>query len=290
MSIILCAKLINFQYIKIDGIFSYETNPNQTRNLIKKLNDEKYSIIFGSSRIQQVSSSIVKENLLNLNYIYARPDAIYDFLKKLDQNHWENIERIYVSLDLHSLTTEKYFVNVEEIFIETPKLEFLLQTIKESNLQSLNRSMKYLLEVLSNNQKIKYDDRGVRVYNKKNIWGGENPVRLKGKSYNNFELARYVADIEKLCNQKNKKVIFLTPVLSKKYYEQHKKFFEDFISSILKYTNEFYFFYYIKEISDNHEYFRDESHLNIDGMYKWFNTDWEPYKISKDQKILLRNK
>ena len=132
MSIILCAKLINFQYIKIDGIFSYETNPNQTRNLIKKLNDEKYSIIFGSSRIQQVSSSIVKENLLNLNYIYARPDAIYDFLKKLDQNHWENIERIYVSLDLHSLTTEKYFVNVEEIFIETPKLEFLLQTIKES--------------------------------------------------------------------------------------------------------------------------------------------------------------
>ena len=38
---------------------------------------------------------------------------------------------------------------------------------------------------------------------------------------------------------------------------------EGFISSILKYTNEFYFFYCVNEISDFQEFFRDESHLNV---------------------------
>ena len=58
---------------------------------------------------------------------------------------------------------------------------------------------------------------------------------------------------------------------------------EGFISSIVKYTNEFYFFYYVNEISDFQEFFRDESHLNVDGMEKWFNLNWESYKISKDK-------
>ena len=51
-----------------------------------------------------------------------------------------------------------------------------------------------------------------------------------------------------------KEVIFFTPVLSKEYFIQHEKFMEGFISSILKYTNEFYFFYYVNEISDFQEF------------------------------------
>ena len=43
-----------------------------------------------------------------------------------------------------------------------------------------------------------------------------------------------------------------------------------------------FIFYYVKEISDNRQNFRDESHLNVDGMRKWFNIDWEKYKISRE--------
>ena len=40
------------------------------------------------------------------------------------------------------------------------------------------------------------------------------------------------------------------------------------------------FFYYVKEISDNRKNL-DESHLNIDGMSKWFNINWDEYKIQE---------
>ena len=47
ISIIFCAKLINHQFITIDNTFSYKSNANQTKNILKKLGDEEYSIIFG---------------------------------------------------------------------------------------------------------------------------------------------------------------------------------------------------------------------------------------------------
>ena len=58
-------------------------------------------LFFGSSRIQQLSDSIVGDSILNLNYIYKDPSSIYNFLKKLDKTHWKNIEKVYVFLDFH---------------------------------------------------------------------------------------------------------------------------------------------------------------------------------------------
>ena len=106
--------------------------------------------------------------------------------------------------------------------------------------------------------------------------GGINPVRLNNNSYT-YELGKFVGYIEKLCNDMKREVVFLTPIVSKKYYEQHKDILNNFTSVILQNINEFYFFYYVKEISDNRQNFRDESHLNVDGMRKWFNIDWEKY-------------
>ena len=48
------------------------------------------------------SSSIVGEPILNFNYIYARPDSIYNFLKKIDKRYWENIKKVYVFLDFNA--------------------------------------------------------------------------------------------------------------------------------------------------------------------------------------------
>ena len=127
ISIIFCAKLINHQFITIDNTFSYKSNANQTKNILKKLGDEEYSIIFGSSRIQQLSSSIVGEPILNFNYIYARPDSIYNFLKKIDKRYWENIKKVYVFLDFNALSSKKYQVNVDEIFGKTSKSDFFFK-------------------------------------------------------------------------------------------------------------------------------------------------------------------
>ena len=77
-----------------------------------------------SSRIQQLSSSIVGEPILNFNYIYARPDSIYNFLKKIDKRYWENIKKVYVFLDFNALSSKKYQVNVDEIFGKTSKSDF----------------------------------------------------------------------------------------------------------------------------------------------------------------------
>ena len=281
LGIIITSKAINNQYIKIHGVYSNSSSPNQTRNLLKKLYNDKYSLIFGSSRIQQLSSSIIKEKSLNINYIYARPDIIFDFLKKMDDIYWENTNKVFISLDFHALSKDKFYVDVDEIFDVKPRFNFLFQTIKTASLSSLINAIKYLTEIITRNQKVIYDDYGVRI-TKKKIWTGINPVRLKDISYN-YELAKFILNIKQICDEKKKEVIFFTPVVSKKYFIQHEKFMEGFISSILKYTNEFYFFYYVNEISDFQEFFRDESHLNIDGMQKWFNLNWESYKISKDK-------
>lgn len=280
ISIVFYAELINHQFITIDNTFPYKSNPNQTRNLLKKLHHEKYSIIFGSSRIQQLSDSIVGDSILNLNYIYARPDSIYNFLKKLDKTHWKNIEKVYVFLDFHALSSKKYLVDVDEVFSKNLKFDFFFQILKFSNLSQVKNSILYLMEIVFDNQKVKYDEFGVRITEKR-IWSGINPVRLNNNSYT-YELGKFVGYIEKLCNDMKKEVVFLTPIVSKKYYEQHKDILNNFTSVILQNINEFYFFYYVKEISDNRQNFRDESHLNVDGMRKWFNIDWEKYKISRE--------
>ena len=101
ISIVFYAELINHQFITIDNTFPYKSNQIKQETSLKKLHHEKYSIIFGSSRIQQLSDSIVGDSILNLNYIYARPDSIYNFLKKLDKTHWKNIEKVYVFLDFN---------------------------------------------------------------------------------------------------------------------------------------------------------------------------------------------
>ncbi len=282
LGILITAKSINNQYIKIHGVYSNSGNPNQTRNLLKKLNNDKYSLIFGSSRIQQLSSSIIKEKLLNINYIYSRPDIIFDFLKRMDDVYWENTNKVFISLDFHALSKDRHYVDVDEIFNAKPKFNFLLQTIKTASLSSLINSTKYLIEIITRDQKVIFDDYGVRI-TKKIIWSGRNPVRLKDDTSYNYELAKFILNIKQICDEKKKEVIFFTPVLSKEYFIQHEKFMEGFISSILKYIDEFYFFYYVNEISDFKEFFRDESHLNVDGMEKWFNLNWESYKISKDK-------
>ena len=41
LGIIITAQSINNQYIKIHGIYSNSSSPNQTRNLLKKLNNDK---------------------------------------------------------------------------------------------------------------------------------------------------------------------------------------------------------------------------------------------------------
>ena len=280
ISIIFCAKLINHQFITIDNTFSYKSNANQTKNILKKLGDEEYSIIFGSSRIQQLSSSIVGEPILNFNYIYARPDSIYNFLKKIDKRYWENVKKVYVFLDFNALSSKKYQVNVDEIFSKTSKSDFFFQTLKLSSLSQVKNSILYLNGILFDNQKIKYNEFGVRITEKK-IWSGINPVRLSNQPYT-YELAKFVSYIEKLCSEMKREVVFLTPIVSQKYFKQHEHILNEFTSVILKNIKEFYFFYYVKEISDNRKNFRDESHLNIDGMSQWFNINWDEYKITRE--------
>ena len=41
LGVLITAKSINNQYIKIHGVYSNSGSPNQTRNLLKKLNNDK---------------------------------------------------------------------------------------------------------------------------------------------------------------------------------------------------------------------------------------------------------
>ena len=52
------------------------------------------------------------------------------------------------------------------------------------------------------------------------------------------------------------------------------------MSKILSNINNLYFFMYEKDISNNREYFIDESHLNYVGIQKWFNLDWNNKNIN----------
>lgn len=82
--------------------FFYERNilPTKLFNLLK---EDKYSIIFGTSRSQQLHYDETDIPILNFASLYGNSINVLEFLEQLSTNQIKNINRIYYLIDDHCL-------------------------------------------------------------------------------------------------------------------------------------------------------------------------------------------
>jgi len=72
-------------------------------NLLK---ENKYTLVFGSSRDVRISSNMLNESVLNLANLYTEPGDIYNFLSQLNSRQIGNIRKILFLVDVHTFRDE----------------------------------------------------------------------------------------------------------------------------------------------------------------------------------------
>ncbi len=91
---------------------TFEYSPLVTTNLVKKLRTKRYVLVFGTSRVRLLSRRYLGEDTLNFHVLYGNPRAILELLKGLDAVQVNNIAKIYILLDLHTLGHDAYLHKV----------------------------------------------------------------------------------------------------------------------------------------------------------------------------------
>ena len=70
------------------------------------LQSGQYSLIFGSSQMQKLSSRKLRKNILNLYNLHGSPNLILNFLSQLDEEKIKNVEHVYFNISVFSLLWE----------------------------------------------------------------------------------------------------------------------------------------------------------------------------------------
>jgi len=244
-----------------------------SKHQYERLKHKRYSLIFGTSRSQSISSRELNRSILNFHNIYGEPSNIFNFLKQLSNQQIKNIDHIYYLVSLETmrdgyngLDYSKY--GLWDRLIETFPLNSL-------NLKYLIRDIVYNIRQESIRYYI-YEDGSQFVINT------NQTTMLNQKNYQNRNSAieknnsiKSIIAIDNFCKKHKIKITYYTPTYSDKYIINYDNIYFLWKNLLDNGIDGFYCVYYIQDISDkivdNHYiYFSDSSHLNYFSMNRVF--------------------
>lgn len=255
--------------------YKFEYTRYYSKHQYEKLKDNKYTLIFGTSRSQRLSKDALGINLLNFHNIYGQPGDILNFLEQLDEKQRRNINHIYYMISLDTMHDEISTIDYKSYgFFDQLKESFPLT----------NLSLKHLIKDILYNTKsqlIYYyieNDGSQFVYKQDQYAILNNNIKQNSNNdlYSNHSI-QTVLSINKLCTKYNIPITYYTPTYTIKY-TLNLNHIRDMWKRLLEGgIDEFYALYYIDNISnsvvDNRFiYFTDSSHLNYTQMNNVFKT------------------
>lgn len=242
---------------------SYETIPFK---LSQKLKDDRYTVVFGTSRSQLISKNIANENIINFSSsLYGNPIDVYNVINQFDKTQLNNIKEIWYLIDTHTFNTKSSIY--QNLNIDSKK-DFLLQTISNLNIhkielayETINSNLKqnysYYLTEYGENIKIKEDN----YFN--GIITSDQKARIPITTTKAIE---YLDRVDKFCKQNSIKIKYFTPIYNIPYLKKcDLNLYKDQFKEFLKVIDSFYDFHYIKNISNDLTLFSNLDHVNTKG-------------------------
>ena len=281
LSVYFFSNLVNEKKIIIKNWKSNKMSINQVKIILNKLNSKKGILLFGTSRTNLVSSEILRTNIYNMHFIYSHPKDVGLFLEKLNTKQIDNIDKIYFLIDYHTL--EKKYLRENDInvyFEKQTNLQWALNKLKNLDHKKIFESLNFIFNGLIGNYDYYVNEEGSVISNKEIKWDGGSPTKKEHFNEYKFENYFYLNRIENFAKQNNIEIIFFTPIYPAKFFDKFEIKLDYFLRKILSNIDNLYFFMYEKSISNNQEYFIDESHLNYVGIQKWFDLDWNAKSIN----------
>lgn len=272
MGIVLSIVIIIDPYYE-NGIYIGKFNRDKIKSSIdtarvmyNKLEKDKYSLIFGTSRNAKVNKEILGSPVLNLaQSVYGYPLEINNFLSQLTNGQIENIDKIYVLVDFHVADWEKpsntKFNESVSLFSYMKSFNYK-KAMDSYNVVKRNRdsSIDYgideygsqfnraeIIPLLTNLKNYKYEP--------------EVSYTEKGLSY--------YKNINEFARKHNIKIYFYTPTMNMYYLSRvDLDKMNSFKKEVLSLIPCFYDFTYVEDVSGDIKNFTDASHMNTGNVKK----------------------
>jgi len=257
----------------------------------KKLLQDKYSLVFGTSRSQKVSSCYQGNNLLNFHNIYGEPREILNFLLQLNQKQLNNIKNIYILVSLKTMRENgEEFINYKSnTFFD--KLLFILP-LSPMSVKYLIRDIKY--NILKSSIYYWIDDDGSLYVNDKNqsvIITAEAKKQKLSYNIDDYQNAiQTLLEIDKFCKKHSINIKYYTPTNADKFFPDTQMLRDLWLKLFQGGIDNFYGLYYIDGVSnnvknDNYLNFTDSNHLNYNMMNKIFKN----IVVQENKDYLIKN-
>ena len=244
--------------------------------LVKKLDENPYTLFFGSSRVHVFSSKIMGEPVLNFSSLYRNPADIYAFLSSLNENELKNIKQVYVLLDLDGLFYEhrlKTFENRRDLFFdELINLNFL--------------KLKEAYECVYNNlidSKENIVDKDGNVLVKANTYLGSIHALNLDKKYISDYCLDYLQKIATFCKFHGVQLTFFT-YTSPENVTPYRPFINIMLNQLLQKLDGFHNLLDLPSLKNRYDLFTDETHLTTQGaeiVAAYLKDPAKPYFVSK---------
>ncbi|MCT7497035.1 hypothetical protein [Aliarcobacter cryaerophilus] len=277
----------------------YFSDNINTSILAKKLEIEKYSIIFGTSRSHQIQYDNSETKILNFSgSLYGNSLNVLNFLNQLNEKQTSNIDNIYYLVDDHILNgydkNDPYSKYKKQDYLENAylsKIKFFL-FLDINKVKNIFKGIKY--NILKDSGYY-INNTGSLIRNNKNEFV-EKPKEFKkmatSQLYTNDGIDALIK-INKFCEKNNITIRYFTPTHMMQYAKLFdtnimQKVWSQLFDGGIK---EFYALWYVSEVSDyikddKYVAFKDLAHLNEYYNHKLFIDN----VVNRDTKYLIKDK
>lgn len=269
---------------------NYFSTIEYAKKLKIKLSDDKYTLIFGTSRSALVSNDTLNSEVLNIGVIYGSPHSVYTFLSSLTKKEISNIKEIYYLVDLHTLNSNSKFVKNDDFMSD----DSFIQSIKNLisiNFQDLYRIYLKLKFTLFGSEYIVHEN-GYSVKKDSDIMALPKFNVSTDQKYDDSALEK-LKIINDFCIKNNLKITYYTATFIDEWLSKQvdPNIIIERWSKILDLgIKGFYGLWYIPEVSSINKEgkynFSDYSHMN----YNTLKYVYENYILNENKKYYIENK
>ncbi|ARJ66547.1 hypothetical protein WV31_13150 [Magnetospirillum sp. ME-1] len=242
------------------------------------LGETQQTLVFGTSRSHQFSDQFLGESVLNLHAVYGHPTSVLAFLKTLSVSQRRNISRIVYLLDLHTFRPDGPII---DRYYESPAdvLRYHLTNLRGYGRDSIN----HLRLLWSGAHAMHLHPRGFLVQDRPLTFDGIGRDTPDSQDFDPAIVKR-LAEVKVFAETNSIEIRFITPVFSDIHLRRldasrliaQRRTFAATIGSYAELSH-------FPGISDRPELFRDESHLNADGLHALFATyPWPERRVDAE--------
>ncbi len=262
--------------IKIDGINNYKFEQTQlsTKVLLEKLNSDKYSLVFGTSRSRKIDSELLNDNVLNIYPIYGHPISVYNFLNTLSKKQIENINKIYYLIDFQCFSDNNSVYENRFVMDLNSNYEFILNYLKLFSIDKLFASVTMVLNNVFLNFNSYVSENGFAMYKEKDITNFDNNLKdiarqsknsIKNGQEFSIQMLNYLSKIDEFSKKNNIEVTYFTSTFMQEYlnkmdYNLTVSLRNEFLTNI----SGFYDLAFIPDVSNKPEFFTNPTHISKD--------------------------